>query len=191
VHHPSRPRGERQRAPERGFSLVELCVVVVIMGILAIIGMSSLRKHVNASKSIEAFNMIQSIRAAQERWRAEHMIYLDVTTSGWYPEDPTDSDARGTERSFFGWSGHPDSANWLLLRPTVSGRVQFGYRTSAGAAGAAMTDPAITIPGFAWPANPENWYVIEALGDTDGDGTPSYYLASSLDGEVGSFNDGE
>ena len=163
------------------------------MGILAVLGMASLRTHVSSSKSIEAFNMIQSIRAAQERWRAENMIYFDVTTDagGWYPMDPTDSDARGRERAFFGQSTNDDAPNWLLLRPTVSGPVQFGYRTNAGVAGAAMPLPEVTIPGFAWPANPDNWYVIQALGDTDGDGEPSYYIASSLDGEVASVNDGE
>jgi prepilin-type N-terminal cleavage/methylation domain-containing protein len=186
-----RPRGGRRRAQERGFSIVELLTVVVIMGILAVIGFASLRKHVTASKSIEAFNMIQSIRAAQERWRAEHMIYFDVTSDagGWYPADPTD--APGLEYTFFGRSAHPDNANWLLLRPTVSGPVQFGYRTNAGAAGAAMTLPEVNMPGFEWPANPENWYVIQARGDVDADGRASYYLASSLDGEVASVNDGE
>jgi prepilin-type N-terminal cleavage/methylation domain-containing protein len=193
VQQPRRPRVVRHVAHERGFSLVELLTVVVIMGILAVLGMASLRKHVSSSKSIEAFNMIQSIRAAQERWRAEHMIYLDATTDagGWYPMDPTKSDARGRERAFFGQTANPDAGNWLLLRPTVSGPVQFAYRTNAGAAGATMPDPEITIPGFAWPENPNNWYVIQALGDTDGDGEPSYYIASSLDGEVGSVNDGE
>jgi Tfp pilus assembly protein PilE len=169
--------------------------VVAIMGVLAVIGGVSLRKHMSASKSIEALNMIQSIRAAQERWRAEHMVYFDVTQGGgWYPMDPTAEAARRKERSFFappGDSSNTDSDSWLKLRPTVSGPVQFGYRTNAGAAGSPMTDPALTIPGFTWPAHDENWYTIQALGDTDWDGKPSYYLASSLDGEVASIDDGE
>jgi type IV pilus assembly protein PilE len=186
---------EVRRASERGFSLVEVMTVVVIMGVLAVIGTVALRKHVSASKSIEALNMIQSIRGAQERWRAENMVYFDVSVAGgWYPRDPTSAAAKGKERSFFdppGTNSNPDSTNWLMLRPTVNGPVQFGYRTNAGLSGGTMTPPAVAIPGFTWPAHVENWYVIQALGDTDWDGKTSYYIASSLDGEVGRVNDGE
>jgi prepilin-type N-terminal cleavage/methylation domain-containing protein len=186
---------EVRRAPARGFTLVELMTVVVIMGVLAVLGGFSLRKHLSASKSIEALNMIQSIRGAQERWRAEHMVYFNVTIQGgWYPQDPTSSAGKGKERSFFfppGSTTNLDSDRWLMLRPTVSRPVQFGYRTNAGVSGSTMTDPAVAIPGYSWPEHGENWYVIQALGDTDWDGNPCYFLASSLDGEVAQVNDGE
>ncbi len=187
--------GSVVRSSERGFTLVELMTVVVIMGVLATICGRMVRKHVQASRSIEAFNMIQSIRAAQERWRAEHMVYFDVTNAGgWYPWDPRDPDTHGKARSFFnapGDSSNADSDKWLMLRPTVSGPVLFGYRTNAGVSGSTMPLPAIPQPGFAWPAHSENWYTIQAIGDLDRDGTPSYFLASSLGGEVLSFDEAE
>src|SRR5690349_13572444 len=62
---------------ERGFTLVELLTVVVITGVLATLAFASLRAHVSAAWGAEALNMMQSIRAAEERWRSEHMMYLD------------------------------------------------------------------------------------------------------------------
>ena len=138
--------------------------------------------------------MVQSIRAAQERWRSEHMMYLDVSTEDlWYPKDPTETANRGKQHAFFYPPGgaHDDNDKWLLLRPTVAGPVRFGYLVNAGAAGVAMTDPT-EGPDVTFPSEPsDNWYVIQAIGDTDGDGSHSHYLASSLDGEVFTQNHGE
>jgi prepilin-type N-terminal cleavage/methylation domain-containing protein len=178
----------------RGFTLVELMAVVTITGILATIGFAAMRKHISAARGTEALNMVQSIRAAEERWRSEHMMYLDVSASStsWYPRDPLATSSRNTEHSFFyapGDGTHPDNARWLLLRPATSGAVIFGYLVNAGTAGTTMTVPA-SGPSVTWPTPPDNWYVIQALGDADGDGNPSYYRASSLDGDVFSVNHG-
>jgi type IV pilus assembly protein PilA len=170
-------------------------VVVVIMGILATLGFASLSKHVSAAWGVEAMNMVQSIRAAEERWRSEHMTYLNVSTDpqGWYPVDPSVVSNRRTEHAFYyepGSTAHADANNWLLLRPTTPGPVRFGYLVNAGHPGTAMTVPS-GGPSVTWPAPPDNWYVIQAIGDTDGDGTLSYYRASSLDSEVFTQNHGE
>ena len=170
-------------------------VVVVITGILAALGFASLRAYVTSSWGAEALNMVQSIRAAQERYRSEYMVYLNVSAAGesWFPQDPTATDNLGTSRSFFydPSSGvHSDNAQWLRLRPTAPNAVRFGYMVNAGPTGAAMTE-AMRGPEITWPTPTDNWYVIQAIGDTDGDGDISYYRASSLDGEVYSIDHGE
>jgi prepilin-type N-terminal cleavage/methylation domain-containing protein len=171
----------------RGFTLTELMVVVVIMGVLAAVGFASLRKQVNSAWQAEGLGMVQSIRAAEERWRAEHMMYLNVShPDEWYPADPRDTP--GELHSFFmepGSGVHLDQEVWLQLRPTISGDVRFGYLVNAGYATEKMTVPSKPGPDVTWPDSPpDNWYVIQAIGDTDGNGKCVYYRASSLDGEV-------
>jgi prepilin-type N-terminal cleavage/methylation domain-containing protein len=179
-------------ASERGFTLVELMTVVVITGILATVAVASLRGYVTAARGSEALAMVQSIRAAEERWRSEHMMYLNVSTDdSWYPTDPRDADSPSAQRSFFGDGTHTDNTEWLLLHPTTPGPVRFGYLVNAGPGGGTMTTPALG-PTITWPnPAPDNWYVIQAVGDVDGDGHVSYYRASSLSGEVFSQNHGE
>jgi type IV pilus assembly protein PilA len=161
-------------------------VVVVITGILATVGFASLRKQSNAAWQAEGLSMVQSIRAAEEAWRAEHMMYLNVSTADqWYPTDP-----RATPRTinpFYyepGTGKHVDQENWLALRPTVSGPVRFGYLVNAGHADATMTASSVPGPSVTWPTPTDNWFVVQAIGDTDGNGGCVYYRASSLDGEV-------
>ncbi len=187
----------RARGTTRGFTLVELMVVVVIVGILGIIGIASFRSRVFGSKSTEALAMIQSIRAAEERWKAENLTYLNVTrTSTWYPATPT---AR-TKRSFYntGTCGIPapdtDDCRWKLLNPTSIGATEFGFMLTAGDPGANMTDPdAKARPSgwSSWPASREGWFVIQAIADADGDGTYAKFVASSLRGDVYRENEGE
>jgi hypothetical protein len=137
--------------------------------------------------------MVQSIRAAQERWRSEHLTYLDVSSDGaWYPEDPSDRAAGRVKTTFHvNAGGHPDEAAWKLLDPTVSGPVEFGYLVNAGLPNDTMT-PANGPVAAPWPDPPgDYWYVIQARGDIDRDGTPAFYIASSLKADVLRVNEGE
>jgi prepilin-type N-terminal cleavage/methylation domain-containing protein len=180
------------RKSQHGFTLVELMTVVVITGILATLAFGALSGQVRAARGAEALNMVQSIRGAEERYCSEHMMYLDVSTAGvWYPVDPSAGTNRDFERAFYDGGVHTDSARWLLLRPTAPGAVRFGYLVNAGTTGGTMTAPTSPGPTITWPTPTDNWYVIQAIGDADRDGSLSYYRASSLDGEVFSVNHGE
>ncbi|HEY6726224.1 MAG TPA: prepilin-type N-terminal cleavage/methylation domain-containing protein [Polyangiaceae bacterium] len=175
----------------RAFTLVELLVVVAIVGVLSTIGITLFRQHVSSGRSIEATSMIQSIAAAQERWRAESQRYLDVSASltAYYPETTPN-------RTMHAWESitHADKDNWRRLNVTNPGAVQAVYTTVAGNAG---TDPnqatngftALTLPTFGTQNEP--WYLIHAKADLDGDSTFSLYLAGSLNGEVYVKNQGE
>lgn len=59
----------------RGFSLVELAVVVIIIGVLAAFGVPRFRDSVERSKCSEAFAFLSTIRSAQERYQARSGIY--------------------------------------------------------------------------------------------------------------------
>ena len=185
------------RADLRGFTLVELMVVVAIVGILAVIGLASFRARVFGSKSAEALAMMQSIRAAEERWRGDNLTYLNVSRSGtFYPAAPT---AR-TKRAFFntGTCGVPvsntDDCRWKLLNPAVTGTTEFGFMLTAGAPGTQMTalDAKARPSNWAgWPDTGNHWFVLQAIADADGDGTYAKFVSSSIRGDVFRENEGE
>lgn len=73
----------------KGFSLVELAVVVIIIGVLAAFGVPRLMKSVERSKAAEAFSYLSSVRSAQERYQARQGTYAsDLATLDMDQTDP-------------------------------------------------------------------------------------------------------
>ncbi|HAU37160.1 MAG TPA: prepilin-type cleavage/methylation domain-containing protein [Phycisphaerales bacterium] len=64
----------------RGFTLVELAVVVVILGVLAAFAVPRFLASVERSKAAEAFNYLSSVQAAQERYHARQGTYATEVT---------------------------------------------------------------------------------------------------------------
>jgi prepilin-type N-terminal cleavage/methylation domain-containing protein len=64
----------------KGFTLVELAVLIVIIGVLAAFGVPRFRNSVERSKASEAFGYLSTVRSAQGRYMAQHGTYAtDVT----------------------------------------------------------------------------------------------------------------
>ncbi|MCP4481672.1 MAG: type II secretion system protein [bacterium] len=59
----------------QGFTLVELAIVIVIIGTLAIFGLPKLRDAVEKAKSVKAFNYLSAVYSSQEDYFAEHDRY--------------------------------------------------------------------------------------------------------------------
>ena len=65
---------------KHGFTLVELAVVVVIIGVLAAFAVPRFLAAVERSKAAEAFNYLSAVQSAQERYHARQGTYAAMVT---------------------------------------------------------------------------------------------------------------
>ena len=158
----------------RGFTLVELMVVVAIVGVLATLAVVGYRKLIQASHVSEATGMVQNIRVAQEAYHAETQRYANVSPSltAYYPATPQ-------YQVVTAWGAActncTSDAQWSDLPVHVDGPVLFGYATVAGLPGQAPP-AAVMVNGspLTFPASPAtDWYVVAAAGDLDSQPEPA------------------
>ena len=66
------------RKGRKGFTLVELAVVIVIIGVLASFGVPKFMQSVERSKASESFNFLSALRSAEERYQSKEGTYTTV-----------------------------------------------------------------------------------------------------------------
>lgn len=171
---------------------MELAIVVVVVGILAVVGVAVYRRQTATARAAEATQLTTGIRTAQEAYKSERGVYASVSndTSSYYPA--------ATPGSFkTEWGG--DCANcvdrdgWRKLNVHPAGPVMFGYATVSGVGGSSMTNGASAAPppGLKVVSQPpppltatDPFYVTVAWGDTDGDGKPCIVMSYSTSNQL-------
>lgn len=182
-------RRER-RDLERGFTLVELTIVVVIIGVMATLATYGLSQYLRRSKTAEAVQMIGAIKAGQEAFLDETFRYYDVSTTldNLYP-------STGDWDQKIQWGAGDLAARWLNIGIAPEAPVQFRYACIAGLPTAMPTDGAlgtgVDYNLAAVASRPSHWYLVKAVADFDGDGTQSVFVGSSFSSEIYSQNAGE
>jgi prepilin-type N-terminal cleavage/methylation domain-containing protein len=97
---------------QRGFSLIELLIVVAIIGIIASIAIPYLEQARQATKSASAVNSMRTINSAQASYRSANGHYGSLAELGSanYIADPS---LRGGEKSGYSFSvANADTLNY-------------------------------------------------------------------------------
>jgi type IV pilus assembly protein PilE len=82
---------------EKGFTLIELMVVVAVVAILAAIALPSYQEYIRKGRRADAVRSVGELQLSLERWRAENPSYANCSgadcafASGTYPSTPTSS----------------------------------------------------------------------------------------------------
>jgi type IV pilus assembly protein PilA len=138
--------GKLNRKSNKGFTLIELMIVVAIIGILAAIAIPNFLRFQLKSKSSEGKVNIAAIRTAEESYIAEFGVYVPADAS------PADADRATTSKVPFIDTGAVGT-NFDTLGWAPEGQVFFQYAVDVGTGADSSA------------------YTIAARADIDGDGT--------------------
>lgn len=133
----------------RGFSLIELMIAIVVIGLLAAVAFPSFMDSIRKGRRSEAFTALAAIQQAQERWRANNSSYASnlsasaptglnipsTTPSGYYSLSLVDVGPTGYQAvatAVAGTSQASDSTCAVLGVKMNSGNLQ--YASSSGGA---------------------------------------------------------
>ena len=180
----------------KGFTLVELMIVVAIVAILAAIALPMYTKYVKKSRTSEAVSNLGAITIYEETFYSENDYYMTAQAN---PATVPNSGNIGGRLYF-----NTGLQGWSLLGNVVPNNtpVYFQYEIRAGAynstggvisGSSGLIDPSTTTPApggtncsntaglsanaLSIPSTPSsNWFYATATGDQDSDGICSLFI---------------
>ena len=163
----------------KGFTLIELMIVVAILGILAAVAIASYNAYVRRSRNAEATAILADIRLKQEAYRGAFQQYANGCDA-WFPAAMPKSEPQATSGS----GTAACATTWRKLGVVFPGSVYFMYDTQAGLPGTAPTTGRYT-----GASTRDFWYGAAAIEDLNGDGKCGGFAVVSGDLKMNELNE--
>lgn len=160
------------RKARKGFTLIELMIVVAIIGILAAVAIPAFLKYVKTSKTVEATTNIRKVYDGEIAYYDEERVTsLGIVMTKYFMDtDPQPATVSGVFPGINKATGNWEGANWTAIKFGADSPVQYQYEANAAGAGTAAS------------------FTAYARGDLDGDGSQSLFTrvgsVNSASGEV-------
>jgi prepilin-type N-terminal cleavage/methylation domain-containing protein len=174
----------------RGFTLVEMLIVVAIIGVLSVVAGTAYRRYMDSARTTEAYSMLGEIRAREEAYKAEYSTYAawttDEATAHTYPivdgscKEPCYKSATVSPPD--GWPALQNATTGLGINPARA-QLQCGYITNAGGANVAASGT-ICQALFNNAAPTAMWWCAIAICDNDGNTATNATFATASSSTV-------
>jgi type IV pilus assembly protein PilE len=138
------------RSRQPGFTLMELMIVVVIVGILAMVAVPSYQDYVRRSKLTDAMSQLGDLRVKMEQWYQDNRKYTNAADSACGVAMPT-----GT--NFTITCANPSTQTFTLTATGDAGAGLSGYTFTVNELNAKQTT---AFPGAT--GLPKNCWILRA-----------------------------
>lgn len=188
------------RENDRGFTLIEVMIVVAIIGVVAVLATVGYARWIASAKMAEATHMIGGIKNGEENYFSQTGKYLEISkgidVGNLFPRaTPTPGKV-----AWAGTSAGVSAADWMRIGVKADAPVYFGY---AVVADSETCDPACRSLSWksggydvAWEKEnggdiKKPWFVTSAMADTNGNGVYAKVLGMSFNSRLIVDGEGE
>lgn len=173
------------RKNQKGFSLIELMMVVVIIGVLAGVGVPQYQKFQMRAKQSEVKTLLSSMYTSQRAFFAEwNQYYGDFNAVGYGLSGDLGYFMAFAGAGASGPAVHPN-ATYRNAAPAVVNATQFCGALTAGAtgvsgAGGCTTDKARSTTAIGITSAQLNTFTFGGVANLDSDGTEDQWIINEL-----------